>query len=102
MRTALFAAGMAMILSATGLAAFTTTLARAPDAPRFAHTPVRAHVALGPVRALARPDREAGDPDLDEAAQARYGRVDALANVRTEPLPWSGAALVTATAIRWD
>ena len=98
MRYVIVAAVAAVILSASGLAA--VTIGR--SAPHFSGAPVRAHTALGPVRVLARAEGDSVPVPLAVAARARYGRVDALAQVRRAPLPWSDTALVTGIAVRWD
>ena len=97
MRTAPFAAAFVVALCATGLAALTT----GGGAAHFPGFPARAHQTLGPVAVLARPGPDAPVP-LAEAARARYGRIDALARVRTEPLPWSDGALISGIAVRWE
>ncbi len=98
MRIAPLAALVAFALSATVLAA----LSAGRGVPHFPATPARAHVILGPVQTLAAPGPDTPATPLADAARARYGRIDALAQVRTAPLPWSDAALVTGVAIRWD
>jgi hypothetical protein len=98
MRIAILAALAAVTLSATGLGAL--TIGR--QVPHFSGVPVRTHTTLGPVRVLAWPEADAAPVPLAVAARAHYGRIDALAHVRTEPLPWSDAALITGVAIRWD
>lgn len=101
MRHVALAAACAVILSGAGLGA----LARGAVAglPLFPATPARAHVALGPVRVLARPVRPGEEVAMPiaEAARARYGRVDGLSRVRVEPLPGGQGGLVAGVAIRW-
>jgi hypothetical protein len=100
MRRAPLAAAMAVAVSSAAFAAF------APDGGlgHYPAAPARPHVALGPVQTLVR--APAGSEDaatpLAEAARARYGRVDAIAGVRTAPLPFADAALATGTAVRWE
>lgn len=96
--SAAFLAAILSILSVTGIAA----LGFGNGLTHYPATPARPHVALGPVGVLVRPlDELEPAASLAETARARYGRVDALADVRTAPLPWSQGALVTATAVRW-
>jgi hypothetical protein len=100
MRRAPLAAGMAVALSSAAFAAL------APDGgPRhYPGAPARPHVTLGPVQTLARAPAGSEDPaiPLAEAARARYGRIDAVAHVRSAPLPFGDAALATGVAVRWD
>ena len=96
MRIATVAASLAVLISATGIAAVSADR----SVPHYPATPARAHSALGPVQILAAPQEEPAT--LAEAARARYGDFDALTQVRTTPLPWSDQALVTGTAIRWN
>ncbi len=99
MRPAPLAAVLAAAVSSVALAA----LAPAGGVRQFTDVPARAHRALGPVAALARPGPD-GAPavSLAEAARARYGDVDALARVRAVALPFADGALVTGVAVRWD
>ncbi len=95
----------AAVSAAATAAAFAVVLAvtHAPhSAPLFPETPARPHTALGEVRVLAITPAEEPTLDITEEARARFGHVDALAQVRTAPLPWSQAALVSGIAIRWD
>ncbi|MBP7242863.1 hypothetical protein [Amaricoccus sp.] len=100
MKRAALVAAVAVLLSGAGLGAMT----RSGGIGHFPGTPVRAHVVLGPVLVLAHPVHpleEAATP-VAVAARARYGALDALARVRTEPLPGgAGGGLVSAVAIRW-
>jgi hypothetical protein len=100
MRTAPLAAAMAVAVSAAALAA----VLPAGGLPYYPAAPARPHAVLGPVQALVRLPAAAEEPPatLAEAARARYGRVDALRDVRAAPLPFADAALVTGTAVRWD
>ncbi len=98
MRIAPLAALVAAALSATGLAALTV----GRGVSHFPATPARAHQAIGPVTVLARPGADEPAMPLAEAARDRYGRIDALAQVRAMPLPWSDAALISGIALRWD
>lgn len=99
MRSAALAAAFAVILSGWSVGSLAKSGGRTAHYPA---TPVRPHVALGSVRVLAVPVRPAEERavPIAEAARVRYGAVDALANVRLEPLP-SGQALVSGTALRW-
>jgi len=101
MRTAPLAAALAAALSVLSVAAV-AGLGHWTGPALFAGTPVRPHIALGPVAVLARPDPDVPATPLAEAARARYGQVDALADVRVEPLPWSDAALISGIALRWQ
>ncbi len=99
MRTAPLAAGLAVVLCVSALAA----LAPLGGVPHYSGTPARGHVAFGPVAVLARPEpHAAAATPLAEAARARYGRIDGLARVRTEPLPFGDGAFVTGVAVRWN
>jgi hypothetical protein len=99
MRPAPLAAAFAVVLSSAGLAA----LMPDPGLPHYPHAPLRAHVALGPVQVLARPEPDPlhPAPSLAEAARARYGAVDALAAVRPVPLPGAPGGALVGLAIRW-
>jgi hypothetical protein len=107
MRSTLVAAlAAAAILSAASVVLALTRADGAPLAPdalppAYEAVPARPHLALGTVRILAVPEEDAEPVTLAEAAEALYGRVDALANVRAEPLPYADGALLTALAVRW-
>lgn len=100
MRTAPLAAGLAVAISSAALAAW----APSGGLPQFPGTPTRAHVTLGPVQTLVAMPAGTDSPavPLADMARDRYGRIDALARVRTVALPFADAALVTGVALRWD
>jgi hypothetical protein len=94
---ALLAAALST-LSVSGIAA----LGFGWGTPQYPGEPTRAHVDLGTVGVLARPrDELAPAASLAETARAAFGEVDALVEVRAEPLPWGEGALITARAVRW-
>jgi len=99
MRIPALAAALAVAVSSAGVAG----LVPSRGVLHYADVPVRPHVALGPVQALARPEADAlhPAPSLAEAARARYGRVDAIAGVRAAALPAGEGAVLTGAAIRW-
>ncbi len=101
MRIAALAASLAVALSATGLAALTS--GRGGGVDHYPAVPTRAHIAVGPIQTLVE-TRDDAEPNISlaAAARARYDRIDALAQVRTEPLPWGDGALLTGIAIRWN
>lgn len=93
-----FIAAVLSILSVSGIAA----LGFRGGTPHYPGTPTRAHVALGSVGVLVgAPGDVAPAATLAETARARFGEVDALADIRATPLPSGGGSLVTATALRW-
>jgi hypothetical protein len=97
MRIASIAAFLAIALTTSGLAALTADR----GAPQYSATPVRSHVTLGEVRLLIK-SAETDGVTLPDAARLRYGKIDALKNVRTVPLPFGDGAMVTGAAIRWN
>lgn len=104
MKPVVFAATLAVALSASGLAAL--TLGR--GMPVFPDTPARAHQALGPVvatsevRPLGTPWLDLHAPLLRAEARSRYGRVDAIVRARDTALPHGGGTRSSGIAVRFD